>query len=271
MRKKGRNAAGGPKRPLNSYMLFFGEERLKILAETKDISTRELSKLAGQRWKNMNPEEKYKYIEKYKGNMAVYKQKVKEFNDNNKSNDAASNIAPKQPLNPYLVFARAERPKILSELGNLSVSEVGRELGKRWSSLGSEEKSVFVEISKENRSKYNQMKAVAAVSKERIEPCSSEINLNTSTILNEDDTTAFPSNVLNQIECQNEAELSSEITLKDLGFARQKGYEWHPALKNSEIARGSRIKVTFFGTGDSCFVNKCDWVQFSEDTKSKVS
>ena len=78
-----------------------------------------------------------------------------------------------------------------------------------------------------------------------------------------------------QIDCLQEKSHSQElplskILLEDLGFAKQSGYEWHPALKRGEIARGSRIKVTFFGTGDSCFVNKADWIQYSEETKLKV-
>ena len=273
MKKKGRNAVGGPKLPLNPYMEFFAEERLKIMEETKNISTLEISRIAGQRWKNLNSEEKLKYAEKYKVNLSIYKQKVQEFNDNNAINGIIAKTGAKQPLNPYLEFARVERPKILAELGNLSVSEVGRELGKRWASLDKVGRSVFVEKSKVNRESYKQMKSgvLAPVSTGSSESRIYNLNSNssTSTVLIEADTVSTSSRSCRS-ECQEEVEQPTDISLNDLGFAKQRGYEWHPALKNTEIARGSRLKVTFFGTGDSCFVDKCDWVQFSEEAKLKV-
>ena len=40
--------------------------------------------------------------------------------------------APKRPMSAFMLYARAERPKIVAELGNISVGEVGKQLGKRW-------------------------------------------------------------------------------------------------------------------------------------------
>ena len=43
--------------------------------------------------------------------------------------------APKRPLTSFFLFARKERPRLIAELGNISVVEVGKELGRRWSRL----------------------------------------------------------------------------------------------------------------------------------------
>ena len=43
----------------------------------------------------------------------------------------------------------------------------------------------------------------------------------------------------------------SVILLENLGFAKQSKYPWHPALKKGLLAKGSRVSVQFFGTGQS--------------------
>ena len=40
-------------------------------------------------------------------------------------------LAPKGPLSSFLEFGKIERSKILSDLGPLSLVEVGKELGRR--------------------------------------------------------------------------------------------------------------------------------------------
>ena len=49
--------------------------------------------------------------------------------------------APKKPLNPYMEFVKAERPKVKEEMGNVSLMEVAKELGRRWKNLSSAEKN----------------------------------------------------------------------------------------------------------------------------------
>ena len=125
MKKKGTTGGSDePKRPLNSYLEFYKEERPKILSETSNISTIEISKLISQKWKNMNPDEKDKYAQRYKVNLTLYKEQTKELKKIRKKNSDFSKTGPKHPLNSYLEFARTERPKILAEKGSLSLKEV---------------------------------------------------------------------------------------------------------------------------------------------------
>ena len=51
--------------------------------------------------------------------------------------------APKPPLNSYMEFAKEERPRVLLDLGNLSTTEVGKEIGVRWRELPKEERQKF--------------------------------------------------------------------------------------------------------------------------------
>ena len=62
--------------------------------------------------------------------------------------------APKQPLTPYLEFAMAERSTISKDLGQLSLTEMGQELGRRWRCLDASKKTFYEEKSKANREEY---------------------------------------------------------------------------------------------------------------------
>ena len=63
-------------------------------------------------------------------------------------------LAPKKPLSAFLEFSIEERPKVVAEMGQISFSEVGKELGSRWRNLSLEKKEVYQEKSKNNAKKH---------------------------------------------------------------------------------------------------------------------
>ena len=156
--------------------------------------------------------------------------------------------APKQPLSPYMEFSKQERVKVINDLGVLSLPEMGKELGRRWRSLNSVEKAVYVEISKLSRKKYEEELKTLSGDGRSIDG-SGDRN---SDIVNEEASVPV-----------------GTLTVKDLGFARQKKYPWHPAFQTGSSAKGSRVHVTFFGSGDRGIVNKSSWLPYSEQTLSR--
>ena len=78
---KNKKDPNAPKAPLTSYFLFTAEERPKIKAEDPSLSFGEIAKLIGQRWKEVDPEDKKRYEKiaeegkkKYDIDMAAYKE-----------------------------------------------------------------------------------------------------------------------------------------------------------------------------------------------------
>ena len=63
---------------------------------------------------------------------------------------------------------------------------------------------------------------------------------------------------------------SSSIQLSDLGFAQQKKFPWHPALKTGVLARGTRIAVTFLGTGQPGIVDKSKWLVYCQKAEDRI-
>ena len=271
-----------PKPPVNSYLEFAHEVRERIVLDAGgSLSSAEIAKEIGSRWRKLSGEEKKKYEKRYSDNKEKYlKLRADQAEKTNtteiealvaptptkpKKKKKRDVLAPKLPLSSFMEFGKVERPKILAELGGISLTEVGRELGNRWRSLSNEEKKVFEDKSKENKLKYQKEKA--SLEQKRLS-----------------DNLASPDNFVPplQEEVQPESSpgtsppLSSSqsdsrpITENDLGFAQQKKFPWHPALKTGTLANGSRIRVTLFGTGETITVDKSKWVVFSDRSENRI-
>ena len=163
--------------------------------------------------------------------------------------------APKLPLTSYMEFSLRERPKILEDLGPKSTVDIGRELGLRWRSLTQEEKLPFELKAKENKTKYDLEKKLYKERKKtdrKEETASAVSGADDGTVTNSDNS-ILPS-----------------LNATDLGFAKQKKYSWHPALKVGMLAKGTRVKVQFFGTGQTGIVDAKNWVTYSVKTESRI-
>ena len=53
-KKRAKKDADAPKRPMSAYMLWLGEVREQLKQENPGISVTELSKVAGERWKQID-------------------------------------------------------------------------------------------------------------------------------------------------------------------------------------------------------------------------
>lgn len=72
-------------------------------------------------------------------NPEIRRQPRKESRKTRKNTQAGG----KRGANPFMKFAAKERKNILSENPGMAVTEVGKELGKRWRALSEAEKAKF--------------------------------------------------------------------------------------------------------------------------------
>ena len=264
-----------PKPPLNSYMLFAIEERARVLSDFGNLSTAEVGKEIGARWKNVSKEEKLKFEEVFRQNQERYRVEKSSYEKNackspsdltlpavsvKRNKKKKDPFAPKLPLTSYMEFVKEERHKVIADLGTLPLSEIGKELGRRWQKLSKEEKDPFEIKSRENRVEYEKKKE-------------SFDNKNPPSILEPPNQQLGQASqdLPSQETCLPSSSQSDKIELADLGFAQQKGFSWHPALKTGDLARGTRIVVTFFGTGQSGTVDKSKWCVYSEPAECRFS
>ena len=186
-------------------------------------------------------------------------------------------LAPKMPLSSYLEFARDERSQVLAELGPLSIGEVGKELGKRWKNLTAELKDKYDQKGRENRERFGIAMDEYRSKKKETERNPSAVEAGQTF----DQTTAQSLSSPPHSSPPPSSPPDSSISAvsfstptgpkpEELGFAKQKGYSFHPALKTGELANGARIKVTYFGSGQSGTVDSAKWVKFSDKVEEKV-
>merc|ERR550534_25749 len=62
--------------------------------------------------------------------------------------------APKRPMSSYMFFVNEQRPYVVSEHPDMKVTDVLRELGKRWSRLSSKQQAPYVVMQKEAKEEY---------------------------------------------------------------------------------------------------------------------
>ena len=105
MARKTKRLPGAPKPPLNSYMEFFKEERVRVMAEGT-VSTMDISKIIGERWRILDVEEKKKYVDKSKQNRAVYEEEKRAFMSKcEDDNDQTDDFSPTSSSNSSLTHS----------------------------------------------------------------------------------------------------------------------------------------------------------------------
>lgn len=146
---------------------------------------------------------------------------------------------PKKPLSSFMEFCRDERKRILGGGEVHSVAEIGKKLGKRWRDLDANAKQLYKMRGDKNRSEYEK-------EKERLLSCDPGAS------------SVVQSEELEEVEESDEQAVNvhkEKVKIDDLGFAKQNKFQWHPALRTGTLANGTRVRVTFFGTGQSGTVN----------------
>ena len=262
------------KRPANAFFEFSKDERERDKATLGSMTFGEVQKEVGRRWRNLPAEEKIKYEDRARENSEKYEATRK---------DLRARSAPQKPPGPFLEFSRVEKQKLRAESPSLTGPEVQKELGRRWQTLPETHKNVFKEKSKKNMEEYSQKM------KDFYENMSLSVMPSTSASASE--TVSITSSVTSnsalqppiepiEVEAEDEEILDkaedsltisdSSITVSDLGFAKQRFYPWHPALKTGVLARGSRISVTYFGTAQTGTVDKAKWVPYSELSEARI-
>jgi hypothetical protein len=268
MGRKGRSLKDplAPKKPLSSFIEFAKEERSKVHNELGSLSLGDTGKELGRRWHDLSQEQRTKFEERSKENREKYAREMKKLGK-------SSVGVPKKPLSAYFEFAKEERIKVQAQLGSLSIVEMGKELGKRWQR---EQKEVFEDKSKENQKKYKSemCEYLQKTAESTVSPGpSSQETLQTSEELSEEVTVS--SNLESPATLSppppSPQTVEKDIVAADLGFAKQKGYNWHPAIKTGTLARGNRITVTYFGTAQTGTVDKGKWLPFTEQVEARIT
>ena len=150
----------GPKRAKTSYLLYTQSKRSEVAAQNPDMSPQDMTRLLASMWGNLSKEDKAPFDEeariekdRYVSEREVWKERKRLVKKANKKNDKTK---PKRKTTSYLVFNKQERPKVMNEFPNLSPQDVTRELGRRWSALGQEDKKKYQVIAGKDEMRFRE-------------------------------------------------------------------------------------------------------------------
>eukprot|EP00484_Ammonia_sp_Unknown_P029227 CAMPEP_0197027012 /NCGR_PEP_ID=MMETSP1384-20130603/7011_1 /TAXON_ID=29189 /ORGANISM="Ammonia sp." /LENGTH=339 /DNA_ID=CAMNT_0042455801 /DNA_START=389 /DNA_END=1408 /DNA_ORIENTATION=+ len=183
-RKKPKQPESMPKKPQTSYFIFNNERRKELKEQYPEKKITELAKLIGGEWKTMTDAEKAKYVEQAKVVKEEYAIKIAEYKKTEEyqkymqeldawkkeAKDADNEIevstpgadgdgiakvrlprrpkdaqCPKRPLSSYFLFTKEARAATKQEFPEKSVTEIAKELSRKWKALTEEEKKPYNE------------------------------------------------------------------------------------------------------------------------------
>ncbi len=62
--------------------------------------------------------------------------------------------APKRPLTAYFFFVKEARKSVVDANPDMKVTEVSKELGRRWRELDEDEKAKYVKMAEKDKARY---------------------------------------------------------------------------------------------------------------------
>lgn len=164
--KTGRGSGGGKKasdipdicNKKSGYYIFAQEETQKLRLQNPNLSIVEVAKELTARWNRLDPTEKMVYefrhqdLRKAQGHATTYTKPRPVYKSHKRRRDPN---APKQPLTAFFIYSTEERPKVKEDHPTMSVTDVAKELGRRWSELDAESKQRFHARADELRQKFD--------------------------------------------------------------------------------------------------------------------
>lgn len=167
-----------PKKPATSYFIFAASVRAQILAEQPKLSTTDIAKVIGPKWKALTETERQPFVEQAKQLKSAYtiafeaykltpqfeeyQLKVKNFK---LMNDPAMPKVklprkpkdikcPKKSATSYFLFAREVRAEITQQNPGKSTTDIAKLIGARWKNVSEEEKAKLSKRAAELKLEY---------------------------------------------------------------------------------------------------------------------
>ncbi|XP_068666764.1 high mobility group B protein 6-like [Aristolochia californica] len=174
------------KRPCPPYSLWCKDHWNEVKKENPDADFKEISNIMGARWKNLSPEEKKPYEEKYHDAKETYiqiigkekrekealnlleeeqkqktamelldqyllfKQEIEK--ESKKTRKLRDPLRPKHPMSAFFLFSNERRAALLAE--NKNLLEVSKILGEDWKNMNEQKRAPYEEIAKQQKEEY---------------------------------------------------------------------------------------------------------------------
>ena len=106
----------------------------------------EISKIAGEKWQNLEAGLKDKYISQRQKLYAEYQKAKKAFEEK---------LPPKKPAGPFIKYANEVRSQVLAQHPEMSQIDLMKTIGDKWQSLDQKIKDKYIQEYKKAIQEYN--------------------------------------------------------------------------------------------------------------------
>ncbi|XP_043715182.1 high mobility group B protein 13-like isoform X2 [Telopea speciosissima] len=184
--KRKKKAGPAIKKPSPAYVLWCRDQWNEVKKENPQSEFKEISNILGSKWKNLSPEEKKPYEEKYQADKEAYLQIIgKEKRENEamklfeeeqkqktamelleqylqfkqeveketkKTRKEKDPLKPKQPLSAFFLFSKERRAALLQD--NINILEIAKLAGEEWKNMAEEQRGPYEEMAKKQKEEY---------------------------------------------------------------------------------------------------------------------
>lgn len=154
IKKKKKKDPLAPKRPLTAYMHYNKDAREELRKKHPEMKVTELAGLVGAQWRALTAAQKVPYEKKAAADKEHYSKLFEKYRA-----EKEKHAAPKRPRTAYLLFSMEERERILAKTPGTPVTDVAKEVGKKWKSLTPAQKKPFMEQAAVDKERYVKEKA----------------------------------------------------------------------------------------------------------------
>lgn len=156
-----------PRGRMSAYAYFVQtcREEHKKKHPNENVVFSEFSKKCAERWKTMSEPEKKRFHQmaekdkkRWEAEMSTY---VPADGGRGKGGRKKKDPnAPKRALSAFFHFCNDERPKVKAELGEATVGEIAKELGRRWQACTEQDKARFEAMAAKDKQRYEREMAI---------------------------------------------------------------------------------------------------------------
>lgn len=172
-----------PKPPVTAYLQFVMSKQSKLREKHPELGQVDVTRRLAQKWKEIGPERRSKYIQRYEHLKKQYQAEIEEFysehpdarpqvqdspkvrrmkkqEDGTFDSEAEKRykelklLAPKPPVTAYFMFVNAKRGRYKDKHPNLKSSEITKKLADKWHSLSTDKQNKYKKVYDDNYKEY---------------------------------------------------------------------------------------------------------------------
>ncbi len=144
-KKKKAKDPNKPKRAMVAFMYFSIEQRPEVQKRQPELKIAEVSKVLGERWRNMGPSQKAKYEAKAAADKKRYEKEMKAYKPPYK---------PKRPMVAFMFFSIEQRPAAQKKNKDLGIADISKVLGQQWRGMSAAQKAKYEAKAAQDKVRY---------------------------------------------------------------------------------------------------------------------